>query len=331
MRTYECYILNYFAVTHVHDVATLVLEILTITELRVMSESSRRLRAMVGAVIRRRFHRLLLPFVGPSLDEFIHILSYCDGVLTGSVARFMITGDCGALPGDLNIVVPYQSFRFIDTFIKHELGYVTVSKVAHPAITHAVCRFRKYACDHRTITTSAPRPSQSVLQVVLNSPTTADMVLMTAGGVSWFYPQWFQDKLAIQTRSSDIVSLDHGLGYTGKQEMMLAPDLQFTGRACGRYCPTLWHHIDDTSFRSFVDWNVEDTIKDVFGSVDMEWRLSPECTNTWCRYRIEVMARNLHFNGAFSCTHLLFMKMMRRRSLTHLATQLKMSNIYPRK
>ncbi|KAG1772160.1 hypothetical protein EDD22DRAFT_842526 [Suillus occidentalis] len=226
----------------------------------------------------------------------------CSAVITGSAARAMVFGHDGEHPVDLNLVVPHGSFRTLHAFVKRDLGYRSVTKSAHPAIAPAVCLFRKYESNGRTITLSAPRPSQSILQIILNAPSTADMVFMSAGGVAWFYPQLLKQGVAIRSRSSNFVPLDCKLGYVGgvTRLMRLENDLEFTRRACGSSCPTLWHHVDDTSLRCFVDWNSEDTVTDLFGDVDVEWRLSLYCTNSHCRYRIAIMERNLHTDGAFN-------------------------------
>lgn len=204
------------------------------------------------------------------------------------------------VPINLNIIVLYHSFRLFHAFIKHELGYTSISRTSHPAIAHAAFRFRKYVYNHRVLTLSAPRPTQSVLQIILNAPTTADMVVMTAGGVAWFYPKLFREGIAIRTRSSDFVAVNDKLGFDSDltQDIRLEPDLNFTRMPCGSSCPTVWHHVEDTSWRRFVDWDVEDMVSQVFNKVDIEWRLSPDCTNTRCPFRVAVMSRNIYTNGA---------------------------------
>jgi hypothetical protein len=247
------------------------MEMLTITDLQSVRMTCRRLRAMASAVLRRRFRLLLDPFMP-------------------------------------NIVVPYHSFQSLHAFIKHELGYTSISRTSHPAIAHAAYRFRKYVYDRHAITLSAPRPSQSVLQIILNAPTTADMVVMSAGGVAWFYPQWFREGIAIRTRSSEIVAVDDKLGLDADLTygIRLEQDLEFTRIPCGSSCPTLWHHVEDSSLRSFIDWDAEDTVSQVFNKVDIEWRLSPDCTNTRCPFRVAVMSRNLYTDGAHTRKQIIF-------------------------
>jgi hypothetical protein len=63
---------------------------------------------MACAVMRRCFRCLLQPFVASSFSDFFHTLRYSGGVITDSVARAMIVGHRGALPRNLNIVVPYH-------------------------------------------------------------------------------------------------------------------------------------------------------------------------------------------------------------------------------
>ncbi|KAG2749911.1 hypothetical protein P692DRAFT_20730620 [Suillus brevipes Sb2] len=250
----------------------------------------------------RRFTCLINPYVDSSLTRFIDLIRSSGAVITGSVARAMMTGHQGGTPRNLNIIIPYQSFQSLHAFIKHELGYLATSEAAHPAIATAVNLFCKYESKQRIITLSAPRPSQSVLQIIMNAPSTADMVVMSAGGVAWFYPCWLRQGISVQTRSSEFVSHNYQLGYVGDltQDIELRKDLQFTQRACGTFCPTFWHHVEDKSLRCFVDWNGEDTVTEVFKGVDLEWRLSPDCTNSRCSYRTAVMELNIDGNGAHS-------------------------------
>lgn len=289
-------------VTRAHDVVTSVMELLTIDDLHSMCRTSRRIRAVAFAVMRRRFRSLLVPYAASHLVRFIDMMKVYEAVITGSVARAMITGLHGMLPLNLNIIVPYKSFRSFDKFILHELGYDVISKEVHPAIAPAIRRFRKYAYRGRVITMSAARPTHSVLHIILNAPTTADMVVMSVGGVAWFYPQWLRQGIAVRTRSSEFVAVEHKLGCASELplDIRLERDLEFTQSPCGLSCPVLWHHVEDTSLRRFVDWDVEDTVARVFSSVDLEWRLSPECTNTRCPYRVAVMEQNLCLNGAHS-------------------------------
>ncbi|KAG1717884.1 hypothetical protein EDD22DRAFT_988980 [Suillus occidentalis] len=285
---------------YAHDVVASVMELLTVDDLRSMCHTSRRIRAVALAVIRRRFNSLLGPYVASHLMEFIDMMRFSGAVITGSIARAMITGVHGMLPLNLNIVVPYESFRLFDKFIHLELGYSAVSRKAHPAVAPAICRFREYAYRGRVITISAARPTHSLLHIILNAPTTADMVVMSAGGVAWFYPVWLRRGFAIRTRSSEFVAIDHELGLSGEhaRDIRLEHDLEFTKSPCGLSCPTLWHHMEDTSFRRFVDWDRDDSVTRLFSNIDLEWRLSPECTNSRCSYRVAVMERNLYLNGA---------------------------------
>lgn len=216
---------DYF--THAHDVAASVMELLTISDLHSMSRTSRSIRAVALAVMRRRFRSLLVPYAATHLAQFIQTMRYSGAVITGSVARAMITGVHGIPPVNLNVIVPYRSFRLFDAFIRHVLFYNPISSQAHPAVAPAVYRFRQYASGQRVITMSAARASQSVLHIILNAPSTADMVIMSVGGVAWFYPQWHQEGIAVRTRSSEFVASDHKLGYNGyAHDIRIEPDLK---------------------------------------------------------------------------------------------------------
>ncbi|KAG2118720.1 uncharacterized protein F5147DRAFT_647870 [Suillus discolor] len=62
------------------------------------------------------------------------------------------------------------------------LGFTPISSVPHPALAPSIGRFCRYACHERFITLSASHEGESVLHIILNAPTTADMLFMTTGG-----------------------------------------------------------------------------------------------------------------------------------------------------
>jgi hypothetical protein len=56
-------VLTHMIVTHAHDVAASVMELLMISDLHSMSRTSRSVRAVALAVMRRRFRSLLVRFL----------------------------------------------------------------------------------------------------------------------------------------------------------------------------------------------------------------------------------------------------------------------------
>ncbi|KAG1849014.1 hypothetical protein F4604DRAFT_1973357 [Suillus subluteus] len=181
----------------------MILEMLMISDLHAIGGTCHALRDLASEVIRRRFRRLLEPFAGPHFSHFLESLKHSGAIIAGSASRAMVSGNEQGVSRDLNIIVLYVSFHALHSFIKHTMGYVTISQAPHPVISPVVSQFRKYASNQRIITLSGALRCQSILQIILNAPTTADMVFMTTGGVCWFYPQWLQQGLAIRTCNGD--------------------------------------------------------------------------------------------------------------------------------
>ncbi|KAG2145092.1 hypothetical protein BD769DRAFT_1636664, partial [Suillus cothurnatus] len=189
------------------------------------------------------------------------------GVITGSIVRAMLANEDDYVRRDLNIVIPWHAFGTLHEAVVDMLGFTPISSVPHGAIAPRIGRFCIFARNERFITLSASHEGESVLHIILNAPTTADMVFMTTGGACYFYPQWFED--------------------TG-----------FLGKSCGNLCPTYWHHVEQKDLRAAIDWNLDDSVTNVYHNVDVEWRLNTECHNQKCPHNVNVMGMNIEGVGA---------------------------------
>ncbi|KAG2074193.1 hypothetical protein BDR04DRAFT_196834 [Suillus decipiens] len=152
-------------------------DVATSNILAMLRRTCHALRQLAGEVARRRFARLIQLFASTVLPAFIRVQQCHGGVITGPSAHAIVSGDESVI-ARLNIVVLHTSFQALETFIENTLGYPPMSTVAHPAIAYVLGRFGQYACNQRIITLSVSHVRQSVLQVILNAPTTADMVLV---------------------------------------------------------------------------------------------------------------------------------------------------------
>ncbi|KAG1779207.1 hypothetical protein EV702DRAFT_1044137 [Suillus placidus] len=126
------------------------------------------------------------------------------------------------------------------------------------------------------------------------------MIYMTTGGVTWFYPQWMEQDVAICSQTGNLVQWNNKLGCAGEfhEDLRVETGMAFIREPCGNRCPTLWHHIHDKHLRKSVDWDITDSVTNTFNNVDIEWRLNSYCTNDACCYNITVMARNVEGVGA---------------------------------
>jgi hypothetical protein len=147
-----------------------------------------------------------------------------NGIITGSAARAMVNHVESYPMRDLNIIVPHNEFGKLHATMKDMMGFTPISSVAHPAIAPCISNFQKYASHERFITLTASHEHQSVLHIILNAPTTADMLFMTTGGVCYFYPEWFEAGLAIASHTGNLVPWNNKLGCAG--ELMDDIDVQ---------------------------------------------------------------------------------------------------------
>ncbi|KAG0692183.1 hypothetical protein DFH29DRAFT_882915 [Suillus ampliporus] len=58
------------------------------------------------------------------------------------------------------------------------------------------------------------------------------------------------------------------------------------------------HHVQEKHWHLSVNWNVEDSVTNVFHDIDVEWRLNRECTNSECPHCFTVMSQNFECAGA---------------------------------
>ncbi|KAG1800747.1 uncharacterized protein HD556DRAFT_1304763 [Suillus plorans] len=206
--------------TRTHDDAMSILKMLMITDLHTIGGTCHTLRKLAC----------------PHLSQFLDVLRQYGGGITGSSAHAMVLGSEGCVPHDLNILVPHTSFKALDIFIPH------------PAIVPVIGHFQIYACHQHIITLSSSLQHQSVLHIILNAPTTADMVFMTTG-------VWLQQAITIETCTAGLVMFDQKLGCADdlSDNLWVEQGLHFSGQTCRQLCPMFWHHVEDTALRQFMD------------------------------------------------------------------------------
>lgn len=287
-------------VTENCEVAVMILDELTIIDLHSTSRTCVLMAELGREVLHHRFRRVLDPFLHHHMSSFLSTLREAYGFITGSVVRTMVNTSSNQIPRDLNVLVPYEGFNAVDSVIRCNLGFIAISDVAHPAIASCISKFYKYTLNNKIITLSSSHHGQSILHVVLNAPTTADMLFMSTGGLCYFYPMWMHAGKAVQSHRGDLVPLDHQLGCVGAStsNFEVEEGMGFLGESCNTLCPTFWHHVEERNLRVCIDWNVDDSVTNVFHNADVEWRLNTECVNDKCPYRVTVTYANLEGVGA---------------------------------
>ncbi|KAG2737996.1 hypothetical protein P692DRAFT_20883016 [Suillus brevipes Sb2] len=167
-------------------------------------------------------------------------------------------------------------------------------------MSSVVGRFHRYKTGKQTITLSIAKDRMHVLHVVLNAPSTADMIFMTGGGIACFYFDWLREGISVCSRSADHIPRGEQLGSVGKinSDLCLQRGTYFLRTECGSVCPTFWQHVDSFDRTLRVTWDEQLSIDSVLSNADVEWRLNTYCTNLSCTYRMSVMASNSDSLGA---------------------------------
>ncbi|KAG1894215.1 uncharacterized protein F5891DRAFT_985214 [Suillus fuscotomentosus] len=283
-------------ITWNHNVTTTILDSLRISDIVAISRTCWCMRVLAHEVVQGRLMRLLGPFTRDHLSSFLSALKDAGGVITGSTVQAMVKYDEDYIRRDLNIIVPYKAFDSLHGALEDMLGFTLISSVPHPALAPRISRFCRYAWHERIITVSASHEGKSVLHIIINAPMTTDMLFMTTGGVCYFYPQWFEAGLAIQSCTGNLVPETAKLGCAG--ELIDEFEVE-TGTACGNLCPTYWHHVKEKHLQSSINWNAEDSVTNMFHNVNIEWQLNMVYTNQKCSHHVEVMSQN--FKGVGAC------------------------------
>ncbi|KAG1880596.1 hypothetical protein C8R48DRAFT_668031 [Suillus tomentosus] len=249
--------------------------------------------------------KLMLPDLlnaGVHTGSFLTACQLTDSIMTGSCTRAMFTGAIDHPVGDLNLISSQEGFELMHAFLIDSLEFRQVSDNGHPAISHVIGQFRRYVKEQSTVTLSTPKPGMHLLHVILSAPSTADMLLMTGGGLACFYPQWSQAGIAVVAHTGRHISSVSKLGCAGDsmRVMRIEEDTGFLGRPCGKLCPTLWHHIDSSPHLLALQWAQGGSLKNIFKGADVEWRLRSNCMNSACVHSASATPPNFECAGSRS-------------------------------
>ncbi|OAX31430.1 hypothetical protein K503DRAFT_85354 [Rhizopogon vinicolor AM-OR11-026] len=217
------------------------------------------------------------------------ILDRSGGVITGSCAIKMLLGvDSTIQSRDLNLIVPYGGFETMDAFILRILFFESIPGVVHPALSPLINRYHAYLHQGRIVTLTEVKKDKDVLHVILSGASTSDMIFMTGGGLTSFFPDLTVRGLTVLTHVGGLVRVDAGekLGSIvrgSSSRFIIENDTSFLVGPCGNLCPILWHHITlDRAGYITVDWDIDHSVKNVLYGSDIEWWL-----NDYCLKRIE--------------------------------------------
>lgn len=269
-----------------------------------MGRTCRFMRRLSQGVVHRCLRSILEPWTGQHHTPFLALCHKVGCITTGSCALAMLTAKHITASRDLNLVAPAQAFEVLHEFLCETLCYRFVANVCHPMMSSVVGRFHRYEADKQTITLSIAKDRMHVLHMVLNAPSTADMIFMTGGGIACFYFDWLCKGISVRTRSADHIPWGDKLGSVGKisSNLCLQRGTYFLCMKCGNMCPTFWQHIGLFNCTLHVTWDKQLSVHGVLSDVDVEWHLNMYCMNLSCAYRMSVMATNSDSLGAMTGT-----------------------------
>jgi hypothetical protein len=206
-------------------------------------------------------------------------------VITGSCAMDMLTGEL-TLTNNLNFIVPHGSSEVLYAFLQESLIYRCVNwnqppHDAYKGIIHGYAMFRR---GHRTITVSEATP-EGVFKLVTASPTTADMIIMMAGGLTAFYADWTLAGIALTNHTIVDPAVGKHIGCMQWPHFQLQTDTEFLNGPCGMKCPVLWWNVAEQGMQSLtLEWDGQFSLVSFIRCSQMIWCLYEHCNNSACMH-----------------------------------------------
>ncbi|KAG2126862.1 uncharacterized protein EDB93DRAFT_1257383 [Suillus bovinus] len=250
----------------------------------------------VGAeCVAARFDNILKPFIREHMAEFRLLLHTASGVINGSCVIQMLRSDGGERPNNINIIVPKDCDLSLVAFILSTLEYHQLQNTAiNYSYTKVVSSYSEFRCGPLRITLSQAF-ADNVFKVIMSSHTTADMTVMTAGGLTVLYPLWTLKGVAITNHTVLDTAPGKNVGCMEKQGWNVYNTTSFLNEPCGPLCLTLWHNVADVGPHSFVmEWDRRFPIKSMVERSNVIWRLSDQCSNIECPYNAVINGRMCH-------------------------------------
>ncbi|KAG1877000.1 hypothetical protein C8R48DRAFT_669001 [Suillus tomentosus] len=234
-------------------------------------------------IVIERFGHILEPFVHGHVAALRHAMHTNIAVITGSCAMAMMTGEV-PLTNNLNSLVVHGGSNCFHTFIIETLQYRRVQHNRSPnyAFDGMCTSFAIFRQGNKYITVSEAGV-EGLFKLVLSAHTTADMLFMTPGGLTLYYPSWTQQGITLANHTLVLQATGQRLGCMKHGEFQLHTNTAFLSHTCGDDCPTLWRKIADEGTHSLVlVWDIRFGMKDLIRHSNSIWRLALHCDNTYC-------------------------------------------------
>lgn len=190
------------------------------------------------------------------------------------------------MPNNLNFIVPYGLSHVLYAFLQETLMYHRINRsrpphIAYKGAIHSYAMFRR---GNHTITVSEATP-EGIFKLIVASPTTADMILMTAGGLATFYADWTLAGIALINHTIIDPAVGRHIGCMQRPNFQLRTNTEFLNGPCGARCPVLWRNIAEHGTQSLmVEWDCRFSLLSLVRRSQTIWRLSEYCKNLVCMY-----------------------------------------------
>ncbi|KAH7907432.1 hypothetical protein BJ138DRAFT_1213806 [Hygrophoropsis aurantiaca] len=271
-------------VTKKPDVARYLMEMCALHEIVALGHTCKNLRPVAFDVTRSRFKSLIQPFFPLRNSEFPTVLQRTKSVVTGSAALAMLLkpSDIAEAPRDLNLVVPKGSYKqlvdwIIDNGYSIDEDYETKS-----CLSRYIKTFTAFAFGQQMVTVTECICSD-VLDVIVNSPSTADMAFMTGGGIVTLYPGLTLSlKTILSYTGLGVLKSDELLGCMSSSNFAVHKSSKFLSHPCGALCPVAWRHAGTDGALTCMDWDLRFSIRSVVKESNADWRLGATCKNRHC-------------------------------------------------
>lgn len=277
------------------DARELILLVLNLSNLPAVlsfGETCSAVRYLAIDLAHRLYCQILRPFVTHHIARFNQLLTCNSGIITGSCAITMLLNDPNHPNNDLNIIMPYGHQSIMDKFIVDTLHYTRTSPVVHPVMANSIHTFQSYSLHGQHITLSESKRALDILHIVVNSPTTSDMTILTPGAVATLYPELMLNGVTLYTHTGQKMSVDQHLGSFGSDRFRNEKTTQFLDHPCGLLCPNLWRNVSNHAEYVLKTWDAHYNLQKYIVNNDLEWRLCATCQNDVCPFRAEVINLN---------------------------------------
>jgi hypothetical protein len=204
-------------------------------------------------------------------------------VITGLCAMAMMTGEY-TLTDNLNFLIVCGGRTGFQAFLIETLQYRLVqwNVRLNYAFDRMCSSFAVFFKGTKYITMTEAG-DEGLFKLVLSVHTTADMLFMTPGGLTSFYPSLTHLGITLANHMLVLPATGQRLGCMKHNQFKLHMSMSSVRHTCGEDCPILWHKVADQGTRSLVaEWDSCFSMKDLIQNSNAIWQLALHCENPDC-------------------------------------------------